>query len=52
VVGENSTFMGGEDYLRSRGVEVLNLDSPECKALMSEFIARYPDVWNEDIGEE
>ena len=52
VIGENETFMGGEDYLRSRGVEVINLDSPECKALMAEFIARYPDVWNEDIGEE
>jgi cytosine deaminase len=43
--------MGGEDYLRSRGVEVLNLDSPDCKALMAEFIARHPDIWNEDIGE-
>ncbi len=52
VIGENETFMGGEDYLRSRGVEVINLDSPECKALMAEFIRRYPDVWNEDIGEE
>ena len=52
VIGENETFMGGEDYLRSRGVEVINLDSPECKALMAEFIERYPDVWNEDIGEE
>jgi creatinine deaminase len=52
VVGENETFMGGEDYLRSRGVEVVNLDSAECKTLMAEFIARYPDIWNEDIGEE
>jgi creatinine deaminase len=52
VIGENETFMGGEDYLRSRGVEVINLDSPECKALMAEFIERDPDIWNEDIGEE
>lgn len=52
VIGENRTFMGGEDYLRSRGVEVVNLDDPECYRLMQEFIARYPDVWNEDIGEE
>jgi cytosine deaminase len=52
VIGENDTFLGGEDYLRSRGVEVVNLDSAECKALMAEFIARYPDIWNEDIGEE
>ena len=52
VIGENRSFMGGEDYLRSRGVEVVNLDSDECYGLMQEFIRRYPDVWNEDIGEE
>ena len=52
VIGENRTFMGAEDLLRSRGVEVVNLDSPECKALMDAFIAAHPDVWNEDIGEE
>ena len=52
VIGENETFLGGEDLLRSRGVEVVNLDSAECKALMAEFIARHPEIWNEDIGEE
>ena len=52
VIGENRTFMGAEDLLRSRGVEVVNLDSAECKALMDEFIAAHPDIWNEDIGEE
>ncbi len=52
VIGENETFVGGEDHLRERGVEVVNLDSPECKRLMAEFIQRYPDVWNEDIGED
>ncbi len=52
VIGENRTFVGGEDYLRSRGVEVVNLDSDECVALMREFIAAHLDVWNEDIGEE
>ena len=52
VIGENRTFMGGEDLLRSRGVEVINLDSAECKALMDEFIAAHPDIWNEDIGED
>jgi cytosine/creatinine deaminase len=51
VMGENRTFRGGEDYLRFRGVEVLNLDSSECVELMNEFIAAHPDVWNEDIGE-
>jgi cytosine/creatinine deaminase len=52
VIGENRTFLGGEDLLRSRGVEVVNLDSAECKALMDAFIAAHPDIWNEDIGED
>ena len=52
VIGENRTFMGGEDLLRSRGVEVVNLDSAQCKALMDKFIAAHPDIWNEDIGED
>ena len=52
VIGENRTFYGGEDYLRSRGVEVVNLDSRECYDLMQAFIAAHPDVWNEDIGED
>jgi len=52
VIGENRTFVGGEDYLRARGVEVVNLDSDACVALMREFMARHPEVWNEDIGEE
>ncbi len=53
VIGENRTFLGdGERYLRSRGVEVVTLDSAACRALMDEFIAAHPDVWNEDIGEE
>lgn len=52
VIGENRTFLGGEAYLRSRGVEVVNLDSEACVALMREFIAEHPDVWSEDIGME
>jgi cytosine deaminase len=52
VMGENRTFVGGEDYLRSRGVEVVNLDSAECVALMEAFIAAHPEIWNEDIGAE
>jgi creatinine deaminase len=51
VIGENRTFVGGEDLLRTRGVEVVNLDSTECVALMDEFIAAHPEIWNEDIGE-
>jgi cytosine/creatinine deaminase len=52
VMGENRTFVGGEDCLRQRGVEVINLDSQECVELMDEFIAAHPEIWNEDIGEE
>lgn len=52
IVGEHRTFYGGEDYLRSRGVEVVNLDSAECVGLMQDFIAANPELWNEDIGEE
>jgi cytosine deaminase len=51
VIGENSTFYGGEDYLRSRGVEVVVVDDAECKAMMQDFIAANPELWNEDIGE-
>ncbi|HET7677944.1 MAG TPA: nucleoside deaminase [Candidatus Limnocylindrales bacterium] len=52
VLGENRTFMGAEDLLRSQGVEVVNLDSEECFTLMQDFIAEHPEIWNEDIGEE
>jgi cytosine/creatinine deaminase len=52
VIGENRTFLGGEELLRSRGVEVVVLDDPECIELMRAFIAAHPEVWNEDIGEE
>jgi cytosine/creatinine deaminase len=51
VVGENTTFYGGEDYLRARGVEVVVLDDEECIAMMRDFIAANPALWNEDIGE-
>ncbi|HSG78706.1 MAG TPA: nucleoside deaminase [Acidimicrobiia bacterium] len=52
VVGENRTFQGPEDHLRSRGVDLEIVDDPECVALMTDFIAARPDLWNEDIGEE
>jgi creatinine deaminase len=51
VVGENATFKGPEDYLRSRGVEIDVVDNDECKKLMLDFIALNPSLWNEDIGE-
>ena len=50
VVGENATFMGEEDLLRSRGVIVEVLQDPVCIDLMSRFIKAFPELWNEDIG--
>ena len=51
VVGESRTFGGGVDWLRDNGVEIVDLDSGECAALLQGFIAAHPDVWGEDIGE-
>ena len=51
MVGENRTFRGPEDYLRSRGVNVQVTDSAECVNLMQQFIREHPALWNEDIGE-
>ena len=51
VVGENRTFQGPEDYVRSRGVVLEVVDDAECVALMRRFIAEHPELWNEDIGE-
>jgi cytosine/creatinine deaminase len=50
VIGENETFQGPEDYVRSRGVELVILDDPECIQMMRDFIADRPELWNEDIG--
>lgn len=50
VVGENRTFQGPEEYVRSRGVDLQIVDDPECVRLMEEFIAARPELWNEDIG--
>jgi cytosine deaminase len=49
-VGENRTFRGEEDLLRSRGVRVDVLQDERCVRLMQEFIAAHPELWNEDIG--
>ncbi|MDH5501353.1 MAG: nucleoside deaminase [Gammaproteobacteria bacterium] len=51
VIGENATFQGPEDYLRSRGVKLVNANDAECRQLMIDFIAENPQMWNEDIGE-
>lgn len=52
VIGESDTFLGAEEHLRSRGVELVQADSDECRQLMADFIAADPAVWAEDIGEE
>ena len=52
VVGESRNFQGGMEWLRSLGIEVIDLDSSECAALLSGYIREHPAVWNEDIGEE
>ena len=50
VIGENQTFRGPEDYVRSRGVTLEVVNDPDCLQLMREFIAARPELWNEDIG--
>ncbi len=50
IVGENRTFRGDEELLRSRGVGVEVVQDPECIRLMTAFIAAHPELWNEDIG--
>jgi len=52
VIGENTTFGGNEEFLRSKGVEVIIANDPDCIALMTKFIAEKPELWNEDIAEE
>ena len=50
VIGENKTFQGPEDYLRSRGVMLQILNDSECIKLMGDFISKNPSLWDEDIG--
>jgi cytosine deaminase len=52
VVGENKTFQGPEAYLRSRGVNLVILNDPQCMEMMQSFIEKQPELWNEDIGKE
>jgi creatinine deaminase len=51
VVGESRTFPGARKFMEEHGVEVIDLDLPECVAMMEDFIAAKPELWNEDIGE-
>jgi len=52
VVGESRNFQGGIEWLRSLGIQVIDLDSEECAKLLADYIRAHPRVWNEDIGEE
>lgn len=51
IVGESDTFQGGIEWLRENGVEVIDLDSADCKQLLGQFINAHPEIWSEDIGE-
>jgi cytosine deaminase len=50
VIGENRTFCGPEEYLKSQGVELIVVDDQECHELMQTFVTNNPDLWREDIG--
>ena len=52
VVGESRTFQGGIDWLRSLGIQIIDLNSEECVSLLGNYIRANPEVWNEDIGQE
>jgi len=51
LIGESRSFYGGIDWLRQLGVEVIDMDSEECRQLISSYIERHSDIWHEDIGE-
>lgn len=51
VIGENETYLGGEDWLAKHNVELINVKDNRCKELMDKFIKEHPEIWNEDIGE-
>ncbi|MBL0192211.1 MAG: nucleoside deaminase [Saprospiraceae bacterium] len=51
IVGESRTFEGAKEFMESHGVEVIDLDLPECVNMMEDFIEKNPKLWNEDIGE-
>jgi cytosine/creatinine deaminase len=52
LVGESRTFQGGIDWLRSIGVEIVDLNSEECFTLLQQYIRQHPEIWSEDIGED
>ena len=52
IVGESTTFHGGIHWLRENGVQIIDMNSAECKELLGRFIKEHPEIWNEDIGED
>jgi len=52
IIGESKNFAGGKEWLRICGVEVMELNDPECEQLLAVYIQAHPEIWNEDIGEE
>jgi cytosine deaminase len=52
IIGESKNFRGGLDWLRERGIEVIEMHSAACEQMLSAYIAAHPEVWNEDIGED
>ena len=52
IVGESRNFQGGIEWLRSLGIHLIDLDSAECVSLLADYIRKYPEVWDEDIGRE
>lgn len=52
IVGESRNFQGGIEWLRNSGIKVIDIDSLECVSLLSSYIIKHPEIWNEDIGEE
>ena len=51
IIGESANFAGGAEWLRENGVEVIDLGSQECISMLADYVARNPEIWNEDIGE-
>ena len=51
IIGENRNYMGEEEWLRAKGMNVVVLDDPECIKMMNDFIKNNPALWNEDIGQ-
>ncbi|MDQ3634696.1 MAG: nucleoside deaminase [Acidobacteriota bacterium] len=51
IIGESKNFYGGIEWLRENNIEIIDLNSDECKKMLSEFIVENPEIWNEDIGE-